>query len=362
MQSPFVTLKIATTRPLTDDAFAVTFEVPPQLRERFCFEHGQYLTLRVWIDGVELRRSYSICSAVGDPSLTIAIKRITGGCVSNYAHEHFCAGVGVDVAPPAGEFTTPLDPGRSRRYLCIAAGSGITPILSIIKTVLACEPKSRVTLLYGNRRTATMMFREELGFVKNAYLDRFQWLNVMSREHQDAAVLNGRIDNRKGAELSRHLLAIRSFDEFFLCGPEAMVSEVSRGLRREGIDEAHIHYELFHASAEDARRVVEKHHARAERFAGRLAEVYARVGGRETSFELAADGANILDGVLDAGLEAPFSCRGGVCATCKARLVEGEVEMDLNHALSETEVKAGYVLTCQAHPISARVVVDYDAV
>jgi len=201
-----------------------------------------------------------------------------------------------------------------------------------------------------------------LGFVKNAYLDRFQWLNVMSREQQDAAVLNGRIDNRKGAELNKHLIAIRSYDEFFLCGPEAMISEVSRGLRREGIEEVRIHYELFHASADDARRVIERHHARAELFGGRVAEVRARVGGRETSFELAADGANILDGALNAGLEAPFSCKGGVCATCKARLVEGEVEMDLNHALSETEVKAGYVLTCQAHPLSARVVVDYDAV
>jgi ring-1,2-phenylacetyl-CoA epoxidase subunit PaaE len=362
MPESFDALEISAVRPLTDDAVSITFEVPQALRERFSFQQGQYLTLRVSIDGEELRRSYSICSAIGDPSLTIAIRRITGGRVSNYAHEHFCAGVSVDVAPPSGEFTTPLDPKRSRRYLCIAAGSGITPILSIIKTVLAFEPQSRVTLLYGNRRTATMMFREELGFVKNAYLDRFQWLNVMSREQQDAAVLNGRIDNRKGAELNKHLIAIRSFDEFFLCGPEAMISEVSRGLRREGIAEAHIHYELFHASADDARRVIEKHHARAERFGGRVAEVHARVGGRETSFDLAADGANILDGALNAGLEAPFSCKGGVCATCKARLVEGEVEMDLNHALSEAEVKAGYVLTCQAHPLSARVVVDYDAV
>jgi ring-1,2-phenylacetyl-CoA epoxidase subunit PaaE len=362
MPISFDALEISATQTLTDDAISVTFAVPAHLRERFAFSCGQYLTLRVVIDGEELRRSYSICSAVGDATLTIAVKRIGGGRVSKYIHEHFRAGVSVDVAPPAGVFTTPLDPTRPRRYLCIAAGSGITPILSIVKTVLANEPQSRVTLLYGNRRTATMMFREELGFVKNAYLDRFQWLNVMSREQQDAKVLNGRIDNRKGAALNKRLIAIRSFDEFFLCGPEAMISEVSRGLRQEGIAEAHIHYELFHASADDARRVIEKHHARAERFGGRVAEVRARVGGRETSFDLAADGANILDGALNAGVEAPFSCKGGVCATCKARLVEGEVEMDLNHALSEAEVKAGYVLTCQAHPLSARVVVDYDAV
>lgn len=361
MPSPFVALEIAATHLLTDDAIAVTFAVPPDARERFRFEHGQYLTLRVDVDGEPLQRSYSICSAVDDPQLMIAIKRIAGGRVSNYAFEHFRAGVRVDVAPPAGEFTVPLEPLLRRSYLCIAAGSGITPILSIVRTVLAKEPLSRVTLLYGNRRTATMMFREELTFVKNAYLDRFQWLNVMSREQQDAAVLNGRIDNRKGAQLNRCLFKIRSFDQFFLCGPEAMISEVSRGLRGEGIDEARIHYELFHASAEDARQVIERHHARAERFAGRFAEVRVRLGGRESSFELAADGANILDGALAAGLEAPFSCKGGVCATCKARLLEGEVEMDLNHALGDAEVKAGYVLTCQAHPLSARVVVDYDA-
>jgi ring-1,2-phenylacetyl-CoA epoxidase subunit PaaE len=356
----FVPLQIAWTHALTDDAMAVAFAVPTGLRDRFRFRHGQYLTIRVHVDGDELRRSYSICSAVGDPLLVIAIKRIPRGRVSTYAHEHFRAGVTVDVAPPAGEFTTPLESDRARSYLCIAAGSGITPILSIIRTVLAAEPRSRVTLLYGNRRTATMMFREELGFVKNAYLDRFQWLNVMSREQQDAAVLNGRIDNRKGAELNRHLIRIRSFDQFFLCGPEAMISEVSRGLRREGIDEGSIHYELFHASADDARQVIEKHHARAERFGGSLAEVRVRVGGRESSFELASDGANILDSALAAGLEVPFSCKGGVCATCKARLLEGDVEMDLNHALGDAEVRAGYVLTCQAHPLSVRVVVDYD--
>jgi ring-1,2-phenylacetyl-CoA epoxidase subunit PaaE len=357
----FVALQIAWTRQLTDDALAIAFEVPAGARDRFRFRHGQYLTIRVSVDGDELRRSYSICSSIDDPVLQIAIKRVPGGRVSNYANDHFRAGVGVDVAPPAGEFTTPLEPNLARSYLCIAAGSGITPILSIVRSVLACEPRSRVTLLYGNRRTATMMFREELGFVKNAYMDRFQWLNVMSRERQDAEVLNGRIDNRKGAELNRHLIRIRSFDHFFLCGPEAMISEVSRGLRREGIDDARIHCELFHASAEDARRVIEKHHARAERFGGRLAEVRVRSGGRESSFELASDGANILDGALAAGIEAPFSCKGGVCATCKARLIDGDVEMDLNHALSEAEVAAGYVLTCQAHPLSPRVVIDYDA-
>jgi ring-1,2-phenylacetyl-CoA epoxidase subunit PaaE len=218
-----------------------------------------------------------------------------------------------------------------------------------------------VTLLYGNRNTARMMFREELSFLKNAYLARLQWLNVMSRETQDAAVLNGRIDNRKGAELARRLLDIAAFDEFFLCGPEAMIAEVSRGLRSSGIDEARIHYELFRASAADARAAVQRHHERAQRFVDAVAMVRVRLNGRETTLELAMDGENILDGALDAGLEAPYSCRGGVCATCKALLREGQAEMDMNHALSDAEVAAGYVLTCQAHPLSAHVFVDYDA-
>jgi len=357
----YVRLPIAETRMLTDDALAVRFLVPPERAAEFSFKHGQYLTLRAVIDGEELARSYSICSAAGDPAPMIAIKRIDGGRFSDYAHRHFRRGVTVDVAPPAGEFTTPLDPANPRSYLCIAAGSGITPVLSIIRTVLQCEPRSSVALLYGNRRTGTMMFRDELSLLKNAYMDRFQWINVMSRELQEAEILNGRINNRKGAELNRRLIRIRSFDEFFLCGPEAMVSEVSRGLRGEGIGAEHIHYELFHASAQDARVVIEKHQARAQRFGGALSEVRVRAGGREIEFELAADGENVLDAALDAGLEVPFSCKGGVCATCKAKLLEGEVEMDLNHALGAPELAAGYILTCQAHPVTARVVVDYDA-
>jgi ring-1,2-phenylacetyl-CoA epoxidase subunit PaaE len=358
----YASLTIADTRMLTDDALAVSFVVPPELAAAFAFKHGQYLTLRATIDGETMVRSYSICSIAGDTKPMIAIRRIDGGRFSEYAHRHFKPGAKIDVAPPAGEFTTPLDPERARSYLCIAAGSGITPILSIVRTVLAGEPRSRVTLLYGNRRTATMMFRDELSFLKNAYMDRLQWINVMSREQQEAEVLNGRINNRKGGELNRRLIRIGGFDEFFLCGPEAMISEVSRGLRSEGIGPERIHYELFRASAQDAREVIEKHQARAERFAGALSDVRVRAGGREISFELAADGENVLDGALDAGLEVPFSCKGGVCATCKAKLIEGEVEMDLNHALGPTEVAAGYILTCQAHPVSPHIVVDYDAV
>jgi ring-1,2-phenylacetyl-CoA epoxidase subunit PaaE len=192
-------------------------------------------------------------------------------------------------------------------------------------------------------------------------MSRFQLIHILSREARDTEILNGRINNKKGAELAQHLLDLPAMDEFFLCGPEAMISEVSRGLRASGIDEARIHYELFGASADDAAAVVEKHHARARRLAGKMCSVTVKFDGRETQFELSADGENILDGAMDVGLDLPFACKGGVCATCKAKLITGNVEMDLNHALEPDEVEAGYVLTCQAHPVSDTVIIDFDA-
>ena len=360
-ENDFYPLHIASVSPETDEAVCVRFQVPEELADVFRFRQGQYLTLRKNLDGREIRRCYSICSAVGEPGLEIAIKRINGGVFSNYANDELKAGDSIDVMPPRGTFTTDLAPGNRKNYMCIAAGSGITPVMSIIETILATEPDSRVTLIYGNRRTSTIMFRERLGFLKNRYLDRFHWINVLSREEQDAEVLYGRINNRKGAELQqKHLIDIASTDEFFLCGPESMISEVSRGLRAESVDESRIHYELFFSSAEDAQAVIEKHHARVLQFGGRVSEVVVRADGRSISFELSADGENILDGAMEHGADLPFSCKGGVCATCKARLVEGEVDMDLNHALSEEDIENGFILTCQAHPVSDRVVVDFD--
>ena len=359
--SEFHTLNVSAVIGETDDAVRLCFDVPDELRAEFAFQHGQYVTLKATIDGEEVRRSYSICAGVDDPQLQVAVKRVDGGRFSAYANDSLKAGDAIDVMPPAGAFTCALDPAHEKSYLCIAAGSGITPVISIVKTILAREPKSHVTLLYGNQKVASIMFREELEALKNRYMERFQLIHILSRENRDTDILNGRIDNRKGGELMRGLLDLGTTDEFFLCGPEAMISEVSRGLRASGIDEARIHYELFGASADDAAAVVEKHHERARRHAGKVCAVTVISDGRETTLEMSPDGENILDAAGDAGLDLPYACKGGVCATCKARVTAGEVEMDLNHALEADEVAAGYVLSCQAHPVSEKVVLDFDA-
>ena len=356
----FHPLIISDIRNETDNAVCLTFDVPGDLIETFRFTQGQYLTLRAEIDGDEVRRSYSICSGVDDATLRVAVKKIEGGVFSTFANGKLGKGDLMGVMPPQGTFFTPLHEDNAGNYLCIAAGSGITPIISIIKTILKREPESQVTLLYGNQRVATIMFKEELEAIKNQYMPRFQWINILSRERQDIEILNGRINNKKGGELIQHLLDLRSVDEFFLCGPEAMISEVSRGLRAEGIDENKIHYELFAASAADAAARMAKHHERALKMAGMVAQVTIHADGRQTRFESTADGQNILDGALDNGVDLPFACKGGVCATCKAKLLEGEVDMDLNHALEPDELAEGYILTCQAHPITDRVVIDFD--
>lgn len=360
MSSRFHPLKVSQVHRDTDEARIIYFEVPEELRDEFSFIQGQYLTLRTDIGGEEVRRSYSICAGLDDGELRVGVKKVEGGVFSTWVHEELKPGDYIDVMPPQGNFYSELDPERERWYMCICAGSGITPVLSIVKTVLAREPKSHVTLLYGNQRTRTMMFRQELAFLKNKYMQRLHWINIFSREPQESDLFTGHLDNRKGGALNRRLINIREHDEFFLCGPESMISEVSRGLRGEGIDEQHIHYELFGSSAEDARKAVEKHHARAREHKGLVSDVSIISDGREYRFDLSADGENILDAGLDNGVDLPFSCKGGVCATCKAKLVEGEVDMDRNQALQADEIENGYILTCQSHPISKRVIVDYD--
>jgi ring-1,2-phenylacetyl-CoA epoxidase subunit PaaE len=356
----FHSLTVAQVTPETDNAIKVSFAISDALRDTFNYKQGQYLTLESDIEGEAVRRSYSICSGVNDEAMQVAIKRVEGGVYSNYANDNLSPGDTVNVMPPQGSFYTDLDAGNSLNYLFIASGSGITPVVSNIKTILETEPDSRVTLLYSNQRTNTIMFRETLSFLKNRYMSRFHWVNIMSREDQGSDVLNGRLNNRKGGELNQRLVDLKGFDEYFVCGPESMISEISRGLRTVGAAEENIHYELFASSAEDARAVVEKHHARAREYGGKTSNVTVIMDGRASQFELSADGENLLDAGINQGLDLPFSCKGGVCSTCKAKLVDGQVDMDITHGLEADEQAAGFILTCQAHPISEKVVVDFD--
>ncbi len=356
----FYPLTVTAVEPETDQAIKLSFRVPPELAATFKYRQGQYLTLQALVNGAPLRRSYSICSGVNDEAMQVAIERVEGGVFSNFANDSLQPGATVEVMPPQGNFYTELDPAKARNYLFISAGSGITPVVSNVKTILQEEPLSRVTLLFGNQRSNTIMFRDTLSFLKNRYMTRFHWVNILSREDQGADVLNGRLNNRKGAELNRQLIRLGSYDEYFICGPESMISEVSRGLRGVGVAEEHIHYELFAASAEDARAVVAKHHARARAYGGKLSQVTVIMDGRGSQFELSADGENVLDAGLNQGLDLPYSCKGGVCSTCKAKLLEGKVDMDITHGLEPGEIEQGFILTCQAHPISDRVVVDFD--
>ncbi|MGB0467032.1 MAG: 1,2-phenylacetyl-CoA epoxidase subunit PaaE [Pontibacterium sp.] len=358
----FYTLKIADVQPETETAICVSFAVPAELADKFKFIQGQFLTLRAMIDGEDVRRSYSICSGVSDGHMRVGIKRVKNGKFSNFANDTFKPGMAVEVMPPQGSFYTELNPENSKNYMCIAAGSGITPMISIMKSVLDTEPGSKVTLIYGNRRSNSVMFKDELNFVKNRYLNRFHWINVMDYEDQGADLLNGRIDNAKGFALQKSgLIDIKSTDEAFICGPEAMMSEVSRGFRMEGLSDEQIHYELFANSSEDSQTMLDKAQKRIEEFGEeKQSKVTVVADGRSIMFDLATVGANILDAGMSNGMELPYSCKAGVCSTCKCKLVEGEVDMDISHGLEQHEIEAGYILSCQAHPISDEVVVDFD--
>ncbi len=363
----FYSLTIAAIRPETDRAICLSLSIPDALIKTFNFTPGQFLTLQVLIDGEVIRRCYSICSGVDEAQLSVAIKRVDNGVFSNFANDNFNVGDNIEVMPPQGDFTlnmdiTELNSQPKKNYMLLAAGSGITPILSLIKSILGREPNSQITLVYGNQKNHTMMFKEELSVIKNRYLTRFNWINIMSQEDQGTDLLNGRIDNKKGYQLQKQkLIDINATDEAFICGPESMISEVSRGFRIEGLAEEQIHYELFASSSEDAQLVLDKAKHRVHEYGeNRSSKVTIIADGRSNSFELATVGANILDAGMANSVELPYSCKAGVCSTCKAKLIKGKVDMDINHGLEQHEIDAGYILTCQSHPISDEVVVSFD--
>jgi ring-1,2-phenylacetyl-CoA epoxidase subunit PaaE len=339
------------------DAVSMTFAIPKELEGDYGFTPGQYLTLRTTMDGEEVRRSYSICSGPDDGELRITVKKVDGGAFSNWAADELKAGDELDVMTPTGRFGVTHAPEEARVYAGFAAGSGITPILSIARGVLACEPNSRFFLFYGNRSTSSMMFLEALEELKDRFMQRFSLFHVISGEEQDIPILHGRLDGDKVRVLLRSLVPAASLDHVFICGPSGMSADIEATCREIGIAEDRIHVERFVSEFGGKPRVKKVIPASAPPKA--LASLV--IDGKRREVPVAED-ESILDAALRAGMDLPFACKGGMCSTCRAKLVEGEAHMEVNYSLEPWELKAGFILTCQARPVSDKVVVDYDHV
>ena len=341
----------------TPDAVSLTFAIPQELADDYSFTPGQYLTLRTMMDGEEVRRSYSICSGPNDGELRIAVKKVDGGAFSNWAADELKAGDELEVMTPTGRFGVAVAPEVARVYVGFAAGSGITPILSIVKGVLASEPNSRFFLFYGNRTTGGMLFREALEELKDRFLQRFSVFHVISGEEQDIPILHGRLDGEKVRVLLRSLVPAESIDHVFICGPTGMSEEIEAACRALDIAEDRIHVERFVSGlgGKPRPKLVIPPSAPPKAFAALI------IDGKRREVPV-AEGEAILDAALRAGMDLPFACKGGMCSTCRAKLVEGRAEMELNYSLEPWELKSGFILTCQAKPVSERVVVDYDHV
>lgn len=355
--SYFHTLKIKDLRKETSDAVVLTFDVPDNLKKDYNFISGQHLTLKTNIDGEEVRRSYSICSAPHEGSLKVAVKKIENGLFSNFANSQLKKGQTLEVMQPMGKFSPDINKDMGKTYLLVAAGSGITPIISILKTILITEPQSQVTLIYGNKNTRSIMFKEELEGLKNIFLERLNIHFVMSREKLDAPLLSGRIDKEKCALFLKYLVDAKQLDEVFICGPEGMVFDMKDTLIANGVETRKIRTELFTTPGQ----VTQKSEVASKSFDPKKESlVTIKLDTKTFEFPLNYGAETILDAALQQGADLPFACKGGVCCTCRAKLVEGEVDMALNFGLEPDELEAGFILTCQAHPRSEKVVVDFD--
>ena len=352
-RSSFHVLSVSDVRREGDDAVSVALAVTPAQRATFAFRAGQYLTLRRPADPADVRRCYSLCSAPNEAEIRIGVREIPHGNLSSWVNCELQPGMVVECMPPDGQFGAALTSQAPRHLLLIAVGSGITPLLSIAKQALASHLGNTVTLLYGNRRISTMMFREELEDLKNRYLDRFALYCVFSRESQDIALYNGRIDGARVREFMAHLVPAGNVDEALLCGPHAMLSEVEAALREAGVAPEKIHLERFGVA--DIPAIT-----REEPVTAHSASVTVIVDGKRREIELKDSTSSILDAARAAGLDLPFSCKSGVCATCRARVLEGKVKMTRNFALLKSDLAAGIVLSCQAHPLTPRVVISFD--
>jgi ring-1,2-phenylacetyl-CoA epoxidase subunit PaaE len=357
MSHDFHPLRVVEVKRETADAVSVRLEAPADAASAFAFKAGQHLTIRRDFDGDEVRRNYSLCVAPSEGVLKIGIKKIGGGLFSTWANESLKAGDTLEAMAPHGSFTWAFDADAARRYAAFAGGSGITPILSLIKTALATEPRSRFALCYGNRTSAGIMFLEELAALKDKYLDRFALYHFLEDEEEEIALFNGRLDREKADEVFAGLIAAETVDAFFICGPGPMMDAVEQALVARDIPKGKILIERF-ATAELSEAQLAAARALEEKAAGLRMSV--TLNGRRVSVTFDPANKSILDNVRAAGLPAPFACKGGVCATCRARVTAGRVEMKVNYGLSEPELAEGYVLTCQATPVSDGVALTYD--
>jgi ring-1,2-phenylacetyl-CoA epoxidase subunit PaaE len=357
MTPKFHTLKVRDVRKETEDTVSIAFEVPQELTDDYSFLSGQYLTLRATIDGEDIRRSYSLCSAPFEGEWRVAVKQVENGKFSTYANKQVKVGQDLEVMTPTGSFTLKPDQSLSRSIVLFAAGSGITPVLSIAKTVLNDEPTSDVTLFYGNKGFNSIIFREEIEGLKNKYMDRIRVVHVLSRESLGNKIQKGRIDKQKGLELYDAFLKGTQPDAVYICGPEEMILGVKDAMLEKGLKEDQVHFELFTTPGGGSKK---SEATIVDDSAEIAAKVTVIIDGDEMEINLSSKGQTILDAAQAAGADLPFACKGGVCCTCKAKVMEGSVKMDVNYALEKDEVEAGFVLTCQSHPTSEVVVVSFD--
>ncbi|MDP9041427.1 MAG: 2Fe-2S iron-sulfur cluster-binding protein [Bacteroidota bacterium] len=359
MAKHFRSLTISDIRNETEDCLSVSFHIPEQWREEFKFKAGQNITLRTRIGGEEIRRSYSICSSPFENEMRVAIKKVEEGLFSSHAHKHFKPRQSIDVMAPTGNFVLPLQSGRRKHYVAFAAGSGITPLISILKTILKEEPQSRFTLIYGNRTRSSVIFKEELLGLKNNHPDRFQLIPVFSREKMDAPVFEGHIDVPKCKIIFKQILPMAEDQEYLLCGPAPMIFSIRSWLIEQNIDEKKIHYELFADPGEAG--VARTQIAGGKKQSSELtSRVTIRLDGVSKDFEIPVEGPTILEAAIQAGADLPYACRAGVCASCRAKLIKGKVTMDQNYSLADEELEQGFILACQSHPASENLVIDFD--
>lgn len=341
----------------TDDAVVIEFDLPDELAESYAYLPGQHIALKREVDGKVIRRTYSICASVGENRIRVAVKRQPGGLFSEWAQDHIHPGDVLEVLTPTGRFHTELDPGQAKHYVAFAAGSGITPVISNVATILETEPNSRVTLFYGSRNRRSVIFKEALANLKDQHLDRFSLHHILSAESQDIELYEGRIDAQRCRDLWREFVGPEGADECFVCGPTPMIDEIVETLVDLGVERDRVHFERFVAGTGRA-AVPAKPVPINQPKSG--ANITVIIDGSSQSFVMPAGETSILDAAASNGIELPFSCKGGVCSTCRAKLVSGEVDMALNYALEPWELDAGFVLTCQARPMAEAVTIDFD--